>query len=334
MPLEATRRPCIFMLRRACALLAVVGLAGCMAEHEQSMLHPAGPAAAKVAMLWWVLFAICTGVFLVTLGLLAAALLVRDNPERRPGNRFITVSGIIIPGVILMVILVYSLDATVMLKSSETQGAPIRVIGHKWWWEVHYDDGAIISANEIHVPVGRPIRFELRSNDVVHSFWVPNFGGKMDMLPEHDNHFWLQADRTGRFRGQCAEYCGGPHALMAFPFVVMEEDEFERWLEVNRQDAPEPTTPHLQRGKEIFFQAACQNCHAIKGTAAHGRIGPDLTHMGSRLTLGAGIIPNDREHLAAWIRDPQVFKWGNLMPHSTLSDEDIETLTDYLLSLH
>lgn len=329
------RRRVIFRTMLLGAALAAVAGAGCVEHHEQSMLHPAGPAAARIDQLWWFLLIVCGGVFLVTMGLLVAALAARPTPNNESplGMRFIVGSGIVLPGIILLVILIHSLQATVALKASQAEPLAIRVIGHKWWWEVHYPQQNITTANEIHLPAGRPVRFELRAADVIHSFWVPNLGGKMDLLPEHDTILWLQADHPGVWRGQCAEYCGGPHAQMAFPVVVHEEEDFAAWVEANQGPVSEPETARLQTGHDVFFRAACHNCHAIRGTEAAGRIGPDLTHMGSRRTLGAAAVVNDHERLVAWISDPQVDKPGNFMPRSSLSREELETLADYLLSL-
>lgn len=321
-------------------VVAAIGLgaclfAGCMREHPQSMLHTAGPGAATVATLWWALLAICGGVFAVTFGLLIAAISVRrqDDRDRLPGSRFIAVAGVFVPAVILLVILVVSLQATVGLTAREQESRTVRVIGHQWWWEVHYVGEGIVSANEIYIPANTPVRFELLTGDVIHSFWVPNLGGKMDMVPEHPNYLTLEADRPGEFRGQCAEYCGGPHAKMAFPLIVLPPEEFDAWLAANKPLPPEPASEHLRHGREVFFSAACDNCHALAGTDAQGRIGPDLSRLGVRRTLGAGAVVNNRENLIEWIRDPHVAKPGNLMPHSTLSQSDLDALADFLLSL-
>jgi cytochrome c oxidase subunit 2 len=310
---------------------AAVLLTGCHAEHHQSMLHPAGEAAAHVEWLWWVLFVICAVVFVVTMGLTAAAVFRRESPPL--GNKFIAASGIFIPAVILFAILVLSVDAQVALKTPKSANNTVRVVGHMFWWEVHYPQHGITTANEIHIPTGEPVLLELTSADVIHSFWVPNLNGKMDMLPEKVNRFWLSADRPGVYRGQCAEYCGKQHAKMAFLVVAVPPDEFRSWVAARQKPHPEPADDGLRRGRDLFFSAACHNCHAIRGTPADGRVGPDLTHMGSRKTVGAATVPNTHENLARWIRDPHLDKPGNLMPHSTLPDADIDAITAYLGSL-
>lgn len=314
-----------------------VALVGCHVDHDQSMLHPAGPRAERIATLWWVLFAVCTATFLITMGLATVGILRRSSTGEGAsplGNRFIFVSGAAIPAVVLMGILIASLGAQ-SADAKRDVDFTIVVVGHQYWWEVRYPDQAIITANEIHVPVGRPIGLELSSGDVIHSFWVPNLAGKKDMLPGQVNRFWIQADRPGIYRGQCAEFCGVQHAWMAFRVVALEPEEFDAW--VAAQAPAEESVPAIDeevaRGKEIYFAAHCDGCHAIGGTEAEGRRGPDLTHVGSRLTLAAGVLPNTPENLAEWIRDPQGVKPGNLMPRTALHPEDLDALVRYLQTL-
>jgi cytochrome c oxidase subunit 2 len=303
---------------------------GCHADHNQSMVHPAGEAAGRIAWLTWVLVGICTAVFLVTMGLTAVAI---TRKESRPlGNRFIAATGIVIPAVILTAILIASVAAQVALQTPKSANHTARVVGHMFWWEVHYPQHGIADANELHIPVGEPVLLELTSADVIHSFWVPNLHGKMDMLPEKVTRFWVQADRPGVYRGQCAEYCGTQHAKMAFEVVAHPPGEFAAWVAERQRPHPEPTGD-LLRGRDLFFAAACHNCHAVRGTRAQGLVGPDLTHMGSRRTIGAATVPNTHENLARWVRNPHLDKPGNRMPHSTLPDADVEAVTRYLESL-
>jgi len=183
----------------------------------------------------------------------------------------------------------------------------IRITGNQWWWDVQYDAPQpslrVTTANEIHLPIGRTIVFDLRSTDVIHSLWIPNLQGKIDLIPGRLNAMWLRADTPGIYRGQCAEYCGLQHAKMALVVVAEPPDEFERWLAANRQPAPEPSTQVQERGRGVVESGPCALCHAITGTQAGGRMGPDLTHVASRSTLAAGSIPNTRGHMAAWIAD-------------------------------
>jgi cytochrome c oxidase subunit 2 len=318
------------VIRTPALLAAAAALTGCHAGHNQSMLHPAGEAADRIAWLTWVLIGVCTAVFLVTMGLAVVAI---TRKESRPlGNRFIAWSGIVIPAVILTAILIASVAAQVALKTPKAANHTARVIGHLYWWEVHYPQHGITDANELYIPVGEPVLLELSSADVIHSFWVPNLNGKMDMLPEKVNRFWLQADRPGVYRGVCAEYCGTQHAKMAFEVVALPPAEYAAWVEARQRPHPEPTGEAL-RGRDLFFAAACHNCHAIRGTPAVGLVGPDLTHMGSRRTVGAATVPNTYDNLFRWVRNPHLDKPGNRMPHSTLPDADIAAVTTYLESL-
>jgi cytochrome c oxidase subunit II len=310
-------------------------LMGCHHDHRQSMLHPASPASAQIAWLWWVLFAVCTAVFVIVMILLAAAIFHRrDQPQRQSplGNKFIIVSGIVLPAIILFGLLVISVRSQVSLGMPETQ-LTIRVIGHMWWWEVHYPDQRIVIANEIYIPVGEPVRVELISADVIHSLWVPNLQGKMDLLPEKTNVTWLSSDRAATFRGICAEYCGVQHALMGIVVVALPRDEFDQWVADRQQPPAVEETEGVRRGREVFFESTCHNCHAIAGTAAVGVRGPDLTHIGSRQTIGAGLLPNNRGNLSGWISNPQALKPGNLMPRTHIPSEDFQALIEYLESL-
>lgn len=317
------------------ALSAALALAGCHPGHDQSAMHPAGPAAAEIATLWWVMFTALAAAFVIVMGLTFYAISRAPKTDAAPGGaaRFVVISGIVVPAVILIGMLVYSLQTTRALRGGGDPPA-IRITGYQWWWDVRYLEHGIVSANELYLPVGRDVELELRARDVVHSFWVPNLHGKVDMLPETVNRITLRADRPGTWRGQCAEFCGRQHALMALRVVALPPEDYERWLAERRRPAPTVAQPDLRRGEEVFFRASCHVCHAIQDNRADGRIGPDLTHLGSRLTLGAGAIENTREDLMRWIDDPQAVKPGSLMPRTPLRPEDREALVDYLQSLN
>lgn len=323
---------------RAAAMAVAVTVAGCQREPVQSALHPAGPAAEAIAWLWWLMFWICTAVFVIVLVLLGIGLARRRGKDRRPtqplGTKFIVIGGIILPAIVLIGLLIANLQTTLALREVEP-ALTIRVTGHMWWWEVEYPEYGITTANEIQIPVDRPVRLELRSADVIHSFWVPRLGGKMDLIPGLTNNYMLRADAPGEYRGQCAEFCGLQHALMALYVVAMPQEQFDEWVDERRAPPPPPapTDERLLRGREVFASAACGNCHAIRGTKFNGQVGPDLTHIGSRLTIGAGTLPNNRGNLAGWISNPQPLKPGNLMPPSYLGSEELLALTDYLESL-
>jgi cytochrome c oxidase subunit 2 len=216
-------------------------------------------------------------------------------------------------------------------------GLVIHVTAHQWWWEAMYDDHEpsriFYTANELHVPVGRPVAVRLRSSDVIHSFWVPNLHGKRDLIPGRELLITFRADKAGIYRGQCAEFCGHQHAKMAFLVIAEEAEHYERWAESQRQSAPPPRLEDEQRGQAVFMASPCVMCHTIQGTAAQGKSGPDLTHIASRRTLGAATLPNTRGNLAGWILDPHAIKPGVNMPSVALAAEDHRALLAYLESL-
>ena len=214
----------------------------------------------------------------------------------------------------------------------------VRVTGEMWWWRVAYldDQGreVIQDANEVHIPVGQPVVFELESADVIHSFWVPRLGGKTDMIPGRRNFMRLQADEAGVFGGQCAEYCGGPHALMGFVVVAHEPAAYAQWRAKQAGPAVAPAMPQLARGQAVFDANGCGACHTVRGTEYNGLAGPDLTHVGARQSLGAGILPNNQGTLAGWISDSQGIKPGNRMPsYPVLTGADLRDVSAYLDSL-
>jgi cytochrome c oxidase subunit 2 len=213
----------------------------------------------------------------------------------------------------------------------------IAFVGHQWWWEVQYSDpvasNRITTANEIHIPVGEPVVLNLSSRDVIHSFWVPALHGKRDLLPGYETAFWIEAQYPGVYAGKCAEYCGEQHAHMAIQVLAEPRARFEEWLRQQRQPAPEPATDAERRGREVFLQAPCTQCHTIRGTSAGATVAPDLTHLATRLTLAAGTIPNTTGHLAGWVLDSQQVKPGNHMPPNGLKSEDLQALLAYLRSL-
>jgi cytochrome c oxidase subunit II len=216
-------------------------------------------------------------------------------------------------------------------------GMVVEVTGNQWWWYIRYanDDASriVVTANEIHIPVGRPVMIRGTSNDVIHSFWVPNLHGKADLIPSRVNTEWIQADRPGRFRGQCAEFCGAQHAHMALWVVADPPDQFEAWMNRQRQPAAEPSDPELRHGREVFLNHACVFCHTIAGTTAMGSTGPDLTHFASRGTIAAGTLPNTKGNLGGWIADPQNIKPGNHMATVEIKAQDLQPMLDYLESL-
>ena len=320
------------------------------------VLDPAGPYANNVTVLAWALFGMGVA---VTAVVIAALYIAIKGPERWKaalgGEKAVLIGGIAFPGVVLTGLLVWGLTLTASLTDPAPDDAMrVRVTGHMWWFDVEYldTDGNVLrrDANELHLPVGEPVVLELASEDVIHSFWVPNLSGKEDMIPGRTNELVVQADRAGRFGGVCAEYCGGPHALMGFVTIAHERADWDAWLAGRSGNLPSerdqnvpgdmPTAiresarsdaSSLLNGEQLFMDSGCAACHRVAGTKANGLAGPDLTHVGSRLTLGAGILPNNRGTMIGWIGDSQSIKPGNRMPsYDMLSAQELEAITIWL----
>jgi cytochrome c oxidase subunit II len=259
-----------------------------------------------------------------------------DVARQRPtatGLRWIFVGGVAGPTIVLIALMWLTLAAMkVVSPIPPADAVTIEVIGHQWWWEVNYPDHQVTTANEIHIPVGVPVELILRSDDVIHSFWVPALHGKLDALPDYPTTLVLHADQAGQYRGACAEFCGLQHAKMGLLVVATPLEQFEAWVVGQQQPAPAPSGA-AQQGLEVFLSSECVDCHTIRGTGAIAGIGPDLTHLADRMTIGAGTLPNETEYLAAWIRDPHASKEGVEMPAAELSDDDLEALLLYLASL-
>jgi cytochrome c oxidase subunit 2 len=319
------------------ASLLVVVLSGC--SGPQSSLDPAGLSADRIATLFWWMTAGALATWAAVIWLTVSAIRGRvgTNTERQ-ARLYVIGGGALFPTLVLTALLLYGLGMMPELLAPAPPGSlKISVTGEQWWWRVRYhpSDGRLVElANEIRVPVGEAVEFELDSPDVIHSFWIPSLGGKMDMIPGRRTRLVLHPTRTGTFRGACAEYCGTSHALMAFPVVVMEQAAFTRWLEQQQQPARAPADPLASQGRDAFFLNGCSACHTIIGTDARGIVGPDLTHVGSRLTLGAGIVPNGPDGFIRWIQQTDKVKPGVHMPHfGMLPREELNALAHYLESL-
>ena len=301
------------------------------------VLDPAGPYAGSIAFLTWVLLAMAGAVLLLVLAALWFAFFGKAEIRKKlGGTAVIWAGGIALPVAVLTALLVWGLQMTSRLSESLTEPADIRiqVTGEMWWWRVAYldrdGDALFWTANEIRIPTGRTVRLELRSADVIHSLWVPRLSGKVDMIPGRTNVMNIQADRSGVFGGHCAEYCGGPHALMGLVVVAEEPAEFRRFLA--RSVLRERTSPgSASAGQQLFRQAGCAACHRIAGTDANGMVGPDLTFIGGRRTLGSGILPNNLGTMMAWISDSHAIKPGNRMPpYEQFSANELQALALYL----
>jgi cytochrome c oxidase subunit 2 len=320
------------------------------AQVLQSALAPAGPQAARIFHLWWLMCWVTAIVFVLVLIFLGWAVVrgrrdsdaggVRLQPDRRSDAALtravaVAVGLTIVTLFVLLVASVWTGRAVASLGASSA--VSIEVTGYQWWWGVEYEDQTpsrrVRTANEIHVPIGRPVVLKVTSHDVIHSFWVPNLHGKRDLVPGYTTAIWLQADSPGVYRGQCAEFCGLQHAHMAFTVTAETDEQFQRWLQNQGTPAPEPGDPSTERGRYVFLHSTCPQCHTIRGTIAAAVLGPDLTHVGSRGTLAAGTLPNTLGHLAQWVADPQEIKPGNRMPPTRLAPDDLGSVVAYLESL-
>ncbi len=317
-----------------------------------------GSGAALVHELSITMYVACGLIFVFVMALLLYAVFSPARPIRE--RRWLAGGGLIFPGTVLSALLLYSLAVSNALGNFQGEGAlrflldcvsnvsralgvsagdgdlRIEVNARQWWWEVRYSGSGkdFELANEIHVPVGRTVEVELVTEDVIHSFWVPSLAGKVDMIPGHRNKVVLKADTPGVHRGQCAEYCGGQHALMALVVIVEPEEDFERWRSRQARDAPDPTDDFLARGRAAFMRGGCGECHTVRGTAARGDDGPDLTHVGSRHSLGAGVLDNHIGTMAGWIAGTQAIKPGSLMPDTRAFDgPELRAVASWLKSL-
>jgi len=304
-----------------------------------STLDPAGRAAEIVAELFWWLLGGALVVYVVVIGLAVWAVRIRpESHNPRLAGILIIGGGAVVPTLILTGYLVVGLATIPTLTEPAPEGSlQISVSGEQWWWRVRYqtpDGGAVELANEIRLPVGEPVQFLLESPDVIHSFWIPSIGGKIDMVPGRVNFLTLEPTRTGVFRGACAEYCGTSHAKMSFFAVVTEREEFDRWLANQARDAEEPPDPLAVRGRDQLLANGCGSCHTVRGTPANGAVGPDLTHVASRLSIAAGILPTDADAFHRWIAHTEDVKPGVLMPEfGMLPQEDLRAMSAYLESL-
>ena len=329
--------------------LAPVGLVGALlfvAGCSQGGLSPDGSEAHRIFGITWALTIVGGAVSLLVLGLLAYALLrpgteaLTDEDsaevgESRLERRLLIGGGIIMPAIVVMGFFGVQLVST-MAQPQQGQFV-IEVTGHQFWWEVHYRDVPGVepfdTANQIQIPVDTEVTVVLRSDDVIHSFWVPQLAGKMDLVPGHVNQFTFSADTPGTYMGECAEYCGIQHAWMKFEVVAMKQDDFQQWAQQASQPAREPTTDLQRQGKEAFLGASCVGCHSIKGVSEKADFGPDLTHLADRDDIGAGVLDLTPAHLKAWIANPQTIKPGVLMPPQELSGDRLDALVAYLMSL-
>lgn len=326
--------------------LGLVALLGACADQEPGAFAPRGTNAAGVNWLFWVMVVLGTAVFVLVMVLFLRAV----RADRTSGDdtahdrlapsdstrssRLVIGGGVVLPVVVLVPLTVMMLvvaDRTSPHRADDP--FEIEIVGHQFWWEVRYPETGAVTANEIHIPVDTRVRLQMEAADVIHSVWAPQLSGKIDMIPGQTTQLELDATEPGEYWGYCAEFCGVQHARMRFLVIAHEPEDFEAWLANETADAAEPATEAAERGSDVFVDVGCAACHSVRGTDAVGDLGPDLTHLASRRTLGAGTLPNERGHLGGWITDPQATKPGNLMPPTPLSGQELLDLIEYLEGL-
>ncbi len=337
--------------KRALALAPALLVDAVAPDQVTNIFDPLSTPAELVHRAALLTLAVCAAIFMTVTGLLIYAI-VRfrrrpgddaSEPPQIYGSNQIELAWTVLPILIVVVLILVTARtiADVQDYPQPPDALKVTVVGRQWWWEFRYPDLGIITANELHVPVGEPGKRQLtfltlESADVIHSFWVPQLAGKTDLIPNRVNRMWIEPKQVGTYLGNCAEYCGTQHAKMRIRVIAHPPEEFARWVESQRRPAAEDQlTSAFQSagGRERFFATSCVNCHAIQGTSARGTFGPDLTHMMSRETLGSGAAPNTPENLRAWMRNPQAIKEGCLMPNMQLSDQELDQIVDFLLTL-
>lgn len=301
------------------------------------MLDGVGPDASRIERLFWVMVVTASVVFAIVVVLLLGAIGRRSRPgEVGPtplSRRLVLHGGVVMPVVVLIGVFLLATFDLRALSIEPPEAMEVHVTGHQWWWDVEYPDSGVRTANEIHVPTGTDIRFVLESADVIHSFWVPQAGPKRDMIPGQSNDLYLSFDVPGTYRGLCAEFCGVEHARMQLLVVAEGPSSFDDWIRAQARPAESPATAEASRGRDVFLSSSCSGCHAIRGVSEAGFHGPDLTHLGSRTTIGAASLPLDHDTLTNWVRDPDALKPGTLMPAADLDDADLADLVAYLEGL-
>ena len=340
-PIRATR-----LVPPWCSALLAAGCSG-----FQSALDPKGPRADTVARLHWSLVTVSTVVYVVVIGALVYALwrasrrtvpdqghAHRETPEQADVmKRGVLIAAGLSAFILIAFVFVDVSTGSALARVGGDKPLRIDIVGHQWWWQVKYPDpdphNNAETANEIHVPVGRPVLIKMTSQDVIHSFWAPNIAGKKDLIPGHETITWFRADSAGVYRGQCAEFCGHQHAKMGLYIVAEPRLQFESWLQTQRGEAQKPTDSLRLTGERVFLSGPCAVCHTVSGTGAAGTVGPDLTHLASRRTIAAGTLPNNTGNLAGWILDPQRIKPGAKMPPNQLEPQELRALLAYLQGL-
>ncbi len=332
-----------FMLFLALPLLLLAALPLAQGAAAASIFDTHSPSGSSIATLFWIVFGIAAVIFVgVEVALIAFTIRYRQRgeegePRQIFGNRRLELLWTGIPALTLAIvfgIMVVTMRGVEAGPVNDPNALTIEVIGHQWWWEYRYPDQKVVTANELHLPVGQPVHLRLRSDDVIHDFWVPALGRKMDLIPGQTNDLWVQADSPDVYTGSCAEYCGLQHAGMRLRVFADTPDDFAAWV-VGQQRGEPPLSGAAAHGRTLFFQsqANCVSCHVIDGTTARDNVGPNLTHVGGRTMLAANILSNTPDNMVRWLLNPQVVKPGNRMPNLHLSENDARDLAAYLESL-
>jgi cytochrome c oxidase subunit 2 len=341
------------MKRKNLCLLACFGLLAMNAcGGPQNALDSAGVQSGRIESLWWIFFWVTAVVYVIVMVVLLITILRRKRTDKeiapetrtdsiRERNATNIVKGAVAISVITLFTLMFTSFRTgraVNSLSYDESPLEIQVTGNQWWWDFKYLDRVVPSrtirtANELHLPVGRTVKLTLQSTDVIHSFWLPNMHGKMDLIPGYKSTIYFRPDEVGTYFGQCAEFCGYQHAKMRFAVTVESQADYEKWAEAQRTTPALPIDEVSKRGQQIFLQSVCTQCHAVAGTTAAATVGPDLTHVASRYYIAAGSMHNVREEIKAWITDPQRIKPGVHMPMSNFSDDDLDALVTYIENL-
>jgi cytochrome c oxidase subunit 2 len=337
--------PCAIFLHTTSAIATPPPICTDGAAASPTMFVPRSTPAEMILDVSWFVWSICTVIFVIMAGLMLWCIIKYrqrsgDTTEAPQiyGSNPIELAWTVIPTVIVFILFLVSARTIFEIDKSTApeNSLNVTVVGHQWWWEFNYLDQGFVTAGELHVPLtrnGEPtsIFLTLESNDVIHSFWVPQLGGKNDVVPNHINHLWLEPNMTGTYVGQCAEYCGTQHANMLITVVVHEEAAWDAWVANQKSNSIEDAD--VIAGHDLFLQTACINCHRIRGTIANGNFAPDLTHLMSRATIGSGVVANTKDNLLAWVNDPQVVKPGARMPSMKLNPKEVDQIVAYLLTL-
>lgn len=333
---------CLLMGFVTALLLGFSGTVSAESLPTPNILDTASPNADEVSRLFWLVMGFSIFVMIVVTVFMAAGIIggIRDRnhdeePPQTHGNLKLEIAWTVIPLVILAILLVPTLGAIYRLDgfAAPEDAIEVNVVGRQFWWEMSYTDSGVVTANELVAPVGTPVKLNLASGDTMHSFWIPQVAGKTDLIPGNQRTLWFTPDREGVFYGQCAEICGDSHANMRLRLVALSPTDYQTWLTASQQPAAAPQAELAVAGSQLFIEKGCVNCHAVQGVNTYNRVGPDLSHVGSRTSIAAGVLPNTREDMIRWLRYTDTVKPGVAMPNLGLNQDEAEKLAAYLETL-